>query len=200
MVTTCSPPDDPGELHPALTGRFSPQAFDPRSTMTERQVDLLLDAARLAPSAGNSQPWSFIAALRDDVVHRRLMPLLAPSSTRWAADASLLVVNLAHARVADSPEWQYSEFSQYDLGQAVAHMTMQALALGLAVRQFRAFDRDAIAREFEVPTHMDVTSMSAFGVAAHDIAGSLPGSRSRRTRRDVVWVRAESPDESTAEG
>ncbi|MFF5225729.1 hypothetical protein [Dactylosporangium sp. NPDC000521] len=31
------------------------------------------------------------------------------------------------------------------LGQAVAHMTVQAQSLGLFVRQFRAFDRDAVA-------------------------------------------------------
>ncbi len=192
MVTQCSTPTGPDELHPALAGRFSPQAFDARSTISERQVDVLLDAARLAPSAGNSQPWSFIVARRDDSVHRRLTPLLAPSSARWATDASLLVVNVSHARVADTPDWEYSEFSQYDLGQAVAHMTLQAQALGLSARQFRAFDRDAIASEFDVPAHMDVTSMSAFGVSAHDITESLPGSRFRRSRQEVVWIRADS--------
>ncbi len=65
---------------------------------------------------------------------------LAGSSTRSAPTASSLVANLSH-RYVDDIGWKYSEASQYDLGQAVVHMTLQAQALGLSVRQFRAFDR-----------------------------------------------------------
>lgn len=52
--------------------------------------------------------------------------------------ATLLVVNLCHVRVEDT-DWDYSEFAGYGLGQAVAHMTIQAHSMGLACRQFRAF-------------------------------------------------------------
>jgi hypothetical protein len=50
--------------------------------------------------------------------------------------------------------WEYSEFPLYDLGQAVAHMTIRAQALGLAGRQFRAFSRASVAAEFAVPEHL----------------------------------------------
>ena len=60
------------------------------------------------------------------------------------------MANLSH-RWAEDTAWDYSEFALYDLGQAVAHMTVQARALSLHVRQFRAFDRDGIAAEFAVP-------------------------------------------------
>lgn len=48
---------------------------------------------------------------------------------RGAPSASLLVVNLAHVEVEDAPGWEYSEFARYDLGQAVAHMTIQGLSV-----------------------------------------------------------------------
>src|SRR5690349_8947668 len=54
---------DPG-LHSLLRGRFSPLTFDPDHKLVPAQVDLLLEAARWAPSAGNSQPWAFFIALR----------------------------------------------------------------------------------------------------------------------------------------
>lgn len=181
-------------LHPALARRFSPVAFDPHAEVTDAQIDTLLDAARLAPSAGNSQPWAFVVARRGDAVHRRTVCHLAGSSAAWAAGASLLVANLAHVYVEDTTEWEYSEFSRYDLGQAVAHMTIQGLALGLAAHQFRAFDRAAMAREFDVPPHWEVTSMSAFGVAAHTTDASAdPASRPRRSRTEVTWARVDSP-------
>jgi nitroreductase len=179
-------------LHRALEGRFSPVLFDPQATVTSTQVDTLLEAARRAPSAGNSQPWMFIVGRRQDAVHDRLVPYLARSSAQWAPAASLLIANLAHIGVEGAEDLEYSEFSRYDLGQAVAHMTVQALSLGLDAHQFRAFDRAGVANEFGVPAHWEVTSMTAFGVAAHapgDV--SAPGtSRSRIAREAIVWERS----------
>ena len=118
--------------------------FDPTAEVTEEDVETLLEAARWAPSAGNSQPWAFVVGRRGDATHARLAAHLAPSTRRWAPDAGVLVANLAH-RFVKGTDWEYSEFALYDLGQAVAHMTVQALALGLHVRQFRAFDREGMA-------------------------------------------------------
>ena len=108
----------------------------------------------------------------------------------WAPSGSLLVVNLAHVLVEGTEDWEYSEFSRYDLGQAVAHMTIQGLSIGLDAHQFRAFDREAIASEFAVPSHWEVTSMTAFGVADHapgEIASSGT-SRDRVALEDIVWT------------
>ena len=104
--------------------------FDESYEARTAEVESLLEAARWAPSAGNSQPWAFITARRGDAVHTRLLPHVAASSARWAPTASILVVNLCHRYVEDT-DWDFSEFSLYDLGQAVAHMTIQAQSLGL---------------------------------------------------------------------
>jgi hypothetical protein len=95
--------------------------------------------------------------------------------------------------VADT-DWDFSEFSLYDLGQAVAHMTVQAQSLGLFARQFRAFDQAGIAAEFEVPEHWQVTSMSAFGRLPESVRGTAPITedagrpRRRRERSEIDWL------------
>lgn len=171
-------------LHPLLAARHSPSRFDPEHEVGGDQVAVLLEAARWAPSAGNSQPWAFIVGRRGDPVHARLVRHLARSSASWAPSASLLVANLAHRHV-EGTDWDYSEFALYDLGQAVAHMTVQAQALGLQARQFRAFDREGLTGEFAVPSHWEVTTMAAFGRAA-DGAATVPAPpRDRRAR--IVW-------------
>ena len=185
--------DDAGEprVHPALLQRFSPDAFDPDAEIGAAEVDVLLDAARLTPSAGNSQPWMFVVGRRGDAVHSRISRHLAPSSARWATAASVLVVNLAHLYV-DETDWEYSEFARYDLGQAVAHMTIQALSMGLGTHQFRAFDRDAVTREFDVPSSWEVTSMTAIGRPGQ-IAGAPTNAgttRVRLSRAEMTWARA----------
>jgi nitroreductase len=172
--------DEP-RLHPLLAQRWSPTAFDPAHEVSAAEVGVLLEAARWAPSAGNSQPWAFVAARRREPDHARLVAHLAPSSGRWAPAASLLVANLA-LRLVEGTDWEYSEFALYDLGQAVAHMTVQGRALGLQARQFRAFDREGIEADFAVPPHWQVTSMTAFG----HVADPAP-ARTRRARSDLRW-------------
>jgi len=181
-------------LHPLLASRWSPTTFDPSAGVTATEVESLLEAARWAPSAGNSQPWAFIVGRRGEPEHNRLVRHLARSSARWAPTAGLLVGNLSHRFVEDT-EWDYSEFSVYDLGQAVAHMSFQAQTLGLHVRQFRAFDRAALAAEFDVPQHWEITTMSAIGRVPADSAPDAsadgpPLARHRRSSTEIHWPQA----------
>jgi nitroreductase len=180
---------DDASLHPLLARRWSPLGFDPVREVSPADVDSLLEAARWAPSAGNSQPWAFLVGRRGDDVHRRITRHLAPSSARWAPTAGLLVVNLAH-RFVEGTDWEFSEFALYDLGQAVAHMTVQAAALGLSVRQFRAFDQAGVAAEFAVPPHWQVASMAAIGhlpPGAEPPAALADPARQRRSREELIW-------------
>lgn len=180
-----------GLLHPLLRSRWSPTTFDRSSVVSPAEVESLLEAARWAPSAGNSQPWAIIVARRGEPEHDRLLAHLAKSSAVWAPAASLLVCNLSH-RFVEETDWDYSEFSVYDLGQAVAHMSFQAQSLGLHVRQFRAFDRVALSAEFEVPPHWEVTTMSAIGrvppeVSCGALAGNSLPARQRRSSTEIRW-------------
>lgn len=187
-----------GLLHPLLSGRWSPTTFDQAKIVTAAQVESLLEAARWAPSAGNSQPWAFILGRRGEPAHDRLARHLAKSAAAWAPTAGLLVANLSHRFVEDT-DWEYSEFCVYDLGQAVAHMSFQAQSLGLYVRQFRAFDRAGLAAEFDVPQHWEVTTLSAIGHvrpdAARDAAaGSSRSGRHRRPSTEIRWPQASFPE------
>ncbi|MGW8360314.1 nitroreductase family protein [Streptomyces wedmorensis] len=174
-------PEQPGGLHPLLAERFSPYRFDPSAAVDDRALGLLLEAARWAPSAGNSQPWGFFASRPGEPGHERVVPHLAPSSARWARDAGLLVVTLARRHVDDT-ELQYSEFADYDLGQAMAHMTVQAQAMGLATHQFRAFDMEGLTKELDPNPGWAIVSMIALGRAA----GEPPAGRERRSVADLL--------------
>jgi nitroreductase len=181
-------PED--RLHPLLSRRWSPLRFDESHALGPDEVGLLLEAARWAPSAGNSQPWSFVVGRRGDGVHARLVERLYPSSRRWAPTAALLVANLSH-RLVESTDWEFSEFAHYDLGQAVAHLTLQAQAMGLGVRQFRAFDREGLAAAFDVPAHWEVTSMAAIGRPDAELEPSPEDdspSRQRLSLDEILWV------------
>jgi nitroreductase len=167
------------ELLPLLRDRRSIRAYDEARVITDDELAVLLEAARWAPSAGNSQPWAFLVGRRGDEASRSFVELLAPSVRRWAPAASALVFTLN--QVASGPEDDalgYSDYAQYDLGQAVAHLTVQASALGLGVHQFAAFDHDGLASLAGVPRHWRVTTGLAIGRA-------VESDVSPRTRRPL---------------
>ncbi|MFF0478343.1 nitroreductase family protein [Streptomyces sp. NPDC004284] len=170
-----------GGIHPLLAGRFSPYRFDPSAAVDDHTLGLLLDAARWAPSAGNSQPWGFFVSRPGEADHERVVRHLAPSAARWATDAGLLIVTLTRRHVDDT-ELLYSEFSDYDLGQAIAHMTVQAQAMGLSVHQFRAFDLEALTKELDPNPGWAIVSMAALGRAAEE----PPEGRGRRSAADLL--------------
>ncbi|MFE6888907.1 nitroreductase family protein [Streptomyces sp. NPDC057694] len=182
-------PEPLGGIHPLLAGRFSPSRFDPAAGVDDDSLGLLLEAARWAPSAGNSQPWGFFASRPGEPDHGRVVRHLAPSSARWARDAGLLVVTLAHRHVDDTP-LLYSEFADYDLGQAVAHLTLQAQAMGLAARQFRAFDLEGLTEELRPNPGWAIVSMIALGQAAEEPAKD----RDRRSVTDLLSAPWSPPD------
>ncbi|WP_236654251.1 hypothetical protein [Streptacidiphilus anmyonensis] len=85
-------------------------------------------------------------------------------------------------RWVDEPGIAYSEFADYDLGQAVAHLTVQAQALGLAAHQFRAFDLDGLTAELRPAPGWEIVSMLAVGRAVDEPSVA----RGRRSVADLV--------------
>lgn len=155
--------------------------------MAARDVEALLEAARWAPSAGNSQPWAFHAVARGQRGWDDVVACLTGGSATWAPTASLLVVNLCHTHVEDT-SWDYGEFAMYDLGQAVAHMTLQAQSMSLACRQFRAFDKEQLSLHLGVPKHWEVVTMTAIGRSASHV--ERPTTASGRVAA-VAWPRVD---------
>ncbi|MEV0152538.1 nitroreductase family protein [Micromonospora sp. NPDC050686] len=146
------------DLHPLLAFRWSPHAFDPTARLADADVACLLEAARWAPSAGNRQPWRFLLGHRDDETGKRILVNLPAEDQRWARHASALLVG-GHA---DGPGGD-AERRAYDLGQAVAHLTVQATALGLYVHQLTRFDHHGLAADLDLPADVRPMVVAAVG-------------------------------------
>lgn len=149
----------------------------------------MLEAARWTPSAGNSQPWSFIVGLRGDATFDAFYETLARGNKSWAHRASALILTLRQVASGPDHELPFAGYSQYDLGQAAAHLSIQAQALGLHAHQFAGFDHDAAKARFAVPEHWEVTTGIAIGLLAPaEILGDeglVAKETAARTRRPV---------------
>lgn len=148
-------------LATTLRTRWSPRAFDPTVELTDETVHTLLEAARWAPSANNSQPWRFAIALRGTPGFDALHDALVGFNRSWADTASALLV--AVAETVDA-EGKPRTWAQYDLGQAVAHLSIQARHDGLHTHQMAGFDHDAVRAALHLADDLIPVTVVAIGV------------------------------------
>jgi nitroreductase len=177
--------DTTARLLPALAERWSPRAFDADAAIDESLLHAALEAARWSPSANNTQPWRFIVARRGSGAFDTIVETLMGFNKAWAGSAGALIVaveELADAEGAERP------FATYDLGQAVAHLSVQAHHDGLHTHQMGGFDRDAVRRAFDLEDRFEPLSIIALGTLGNPEA--LPEvlrerERAPRTRRSL---------------
>jgi nitroreductase len=176
-------------VHPLLAERWSPRGFDRGHEIGDDHVATLLEAARWAPSAGNSQPWRFLVARRGEHAHGQLFAALNPGNQAWAGAASALVLVAARTAADDGTP---QPWALYDTGQAVSALVTQAQAHGLAVHQIGGFDSDAVRAGFGLDQTLTPVVVIAVGRADPD--AELPGllaareaaPRSRRPLSDLL--------------
>ncbi|MFP3466717.1 nitroreductase family protein [Leifsonia sp. SIMBA_070] len=178
-------------LLPALAERWSPRSFDPVAPIDEDKLTAALEAARWSPSAANTQPWRFIVARRGSEAFDAIVANLMGFNQVWAGKASVLIVAVAELVDAEGKERRWAT---YDLGQAVAHLSVQAHHDGLHVHQMGGFDIDGVRKAFDIDKSFEPVSVTALGTVAD--ADSLPeplrereqAPRTRRPLEDIIVV------------
>jgi len=176
-----------------LNERWSPRSFDATAEISEAQLTAILEAARWAPSAANFQPRRFIVATRGSLAFDQVVSTLAEGNQPWAVRASALIVGVA---VTTSPEGAAYRWAEYDLGQAIAHLTVQAHAEGLHVHQIGGFDPAMASDLFSLDAHLVPVSVSAIGFVADAeqlgdrFAARELAVRSRLTLDEIVLHRS----------
>jgi nitroreductase len=153
--------DTTAQLIDPLVDRWSPRAFDPNAVVDAETLRTVLEAARWAPSANNSQPWRFIVARRGTAAFTTAHDAMAGFNQVWADSAAALVLNIAE--IADT-EGRPRPWARYDLGQAVAHLTVQAQHEGLHTHQMGGFDAAALHAAFDLADNLEVVSITTIGV------------------------------------
>jgi nitroreductase len=184
-------------VHPLLAQRWSPRGLDADHELDQRSVLALLEAARWAPSANNSQPWRFLVAHRAEEAFTRLLDILAPGNRSWTHAESALV--LVAAQTVDD-KGRSRPWALFDTGQAVAALSVQAEADGLSVHQMGGFDADAARNEFDLEEAL--TPLVVLAVGRRDPDAELPEplaarERAPRSREPLQALMLTAPEDPT---
>ncbi|RFA18016.1 nitroreductase family protein [Subtercola boreus] len=157
-----------------LAGRWSPRSFDKTAEVSETVLTSALEAARWSASASNTQPWKFIVGRRGTPVFDLINKNLMVFNQAWTPNASVLIVNVAE--VVDETG-KARRWGMYDLGQAVASLTVQAHADGLHVHQMGGIEVEGLREAFDLGERWEPLTVTALGVLAP--AENLPDEKTR---------------------
>jgi nitroreductase len=147
-------------IHPLLAARWSPRALDPAGQVTDQQLRAVLEAARWAPSNGNTQPARYLVGRRGDDTYERLFALLSHRNQGWAHPAAALVMACAVTVNEKGP----IPMAEYGVGLAAENLVLQAVAEGLVAHQMAGFDKESAKTVFSLPADVEPQAVIALGV------------------------------------
>ena len=148
------------DLFEVIEKRRSIRNYKP-DPIPEEHLKKILEAARLAPSGGNRQPWRFIV-VRDP--ERKEALAKASKNQMFIADADVVVVALSDPTVYSSLGTKRRIPYLQDPMIAVEHMVLAATALGYGTCWIGAFEEDKIKQILNVPEELAVVALLPIGV------------------------------------
>jgi nitroreductase len=137
------------DVFEAIKGRRSIRGFKPES-ISDADLEKILEAGISAPSAGNCQPWEFVI-VRDQKIKQKLVQ--AARGQSFLAEAPVVIVICADVNRTAS---RYGErgrtlYCIQDTAAAAQNIHLAAYALGYGTCWVGAFDESAAAEAIKAP-------------------------------------------------
>jgi nitroreductase len=152
----------------AINTRRSIRRYKP-TPVPEDKLLKVLEAARLAPSAGNRQPWRFVVIKESS---RRADIAKAANNQGFVGEAPIVIAVLGDP---DASRWY-----KQDPMIAAEHICLEAAELGLGTCWIGAFDENEVKRILNVPDGLSVVCLLPLGFPAES-----PAARVRKNLEEI---------------
>lgn len=132
-------------------------------------INELIEAAQLAPSCYNNQPWNYIF-IRDITKRKEVYNYLSKTN-KWIHNCSLIVA------VFSEPELDCiihdRTYYLFDSGLATAFLILRATELGLVAHPIAGFNEEGTKRVLGIPEKMRLITLVIVGKHSTDIKEEL---------------------------
>ena len=159
----------------AIETRRSVRKYKPEP-VSDAHLKKILEAARLAPSAGNKQPWRFIV-VQNQSKKKELAE--KASNQHWIGDAGVVIVALG---VPKNDPSVYERWVERDVMTAVEHMVLTAWELGYGTCWIGAFKQKDIKEALGIPDEYSVINLLPIGVP-----DQKPDPRGRKELHELFY-------------
>ncbi|MDD4970677.1 MAG: nitroreductase family protein [Paludibacter sp.] len=146
----------------------------------------ILEAARLAPSACNSQPWKFIVVTdpekRLQVADATASKLLSMNHFTKQAPVQLVVIEESGNFTSSVGGWMTDKhYPHIDLGIVAAHISLAATDEGLGSCIIGWCDGKKVQKALEIPKNKRVMLVILLGYSAQPLR-----EKKRKTKKEIV--------------
>ena len=165
--------------------RFSVRKYT--NTPVEREKILrCLEAARITPSACNSQPWHFVVVDNPEEVGVLADKTTIPLSklNRFTKDAPVIIAIVAEKPVLSAQIGGLIKKKPYylmDIGMAAEHFCLQAVEEGLGTCMLGWFNEKAVKKYLSVPSERSIPLLITLGYPEKEI----PPAKIRAKLEDI---------------
>ncbi len=168
------------EYYNLIENRETIRNYDATKKIDDEVLNRILNAGRLAPSASNRQPWTFVLVSS----HKKLTEVKAAYQREWFQKAPcIIVVTGDKTKSWVRPKDGYNSI-ETDLAIAVDHMILAAENEGLGACWIIAFDYELLAKAIGLKENEVVYSMAALGYPPDDFKKT--GRKIRKPLDEVV--------------
>ncbi|WP_339045923.1 nitroreductase family protein [Candidatus Mesenet endosymbiont of Agriotes lineatus] len=173
------------DLLDLITKRYSGRSYDGAKVVTQEQIDMLIEAARWAPSCYGDEPWRYVICNKQKNLNswNELFDCLTQQNQKWVKDCALLIICCSAKNFRDLSRGS-NNWGSYDTGSATYGMMLGATSMGLMAHQMAGFDRDRVTAKFDISEDFDVMSVMAIGYAKE---GGEPSERKRRPIKEIFF-------------
>jgi len=130
-------------------------------SISQDELNALFEAARWAPSAGNTHPWRILFAHRDSAHWSLFFGLLVERNQVWCRNAAVLLLFIS--RRTNEQTGRALITHSYDTGAAWENLALQGTLEGLVVHGMAGFDYARAKTTLNVPDDFQVEAMAAVG-------------------------------------
>ena len=141
--------------------RQSCRAYDENRPVEEEKLNAILEAARLAPSACNGQPYK-LTVCRGDVAKEVAKATMGLGMNKFSVQAPILIVvsEMPYVKsAAMGAKVKNNDYRSIDIGIATAYLTAEATAQGLSTCILGWLDSDKICKlcDLSYPVRLVIT-------------------------------------------
>jgi nitroreductase len=172
--------------------RWSPRAMS-GEPISPAELAMLFEAARWAPSAGNTHPWRILYARRDSEHWPLFFDLLVERNQIWCRNAAALLLFIS--RKTNEQTGRPLVTHSYDTGAAWENLALQGMLRGLVVHGMAGFDHARARTTLSIPGDFEVEAMAAVGKPGPItvLPEDFQARESPNTRRPISELTFEGP-------
>ena len=165
------------EFKSVVKKRGSVRKYDLSKTVSVEVVNRVLEAARLAPSACNLQPWHFIV-IRDAKKKEAMKEVYA---REWFYTAPVVIVGCVDTSVSWKRPADKFVAALVDLAIAFEHLVLAAADESLGTCWVCNFNNETARHILKVPENIQIAAMTPLGYPAEETQ-----ARPRKTLKEII--------------